>query len=362
MTNLEAWVALSCLDEIGHTTIKRLITVYDNPEAVFEASMNDLRSIEGISERKAKKIKEFSDWKGINKKTRRLVENGVRIITFRHAEYPAPLRQIDSSPAILYVMGDLKDEDRFAIAVVGPRKPTPYGGMVAERLSSELGESGFTIVSGMARGIDTIAHTFAIKAGARTIAVLGSGIDVPYPPENRGLMKKISDSGYVVSEFGPGTRPLKENFPPRNRIISGLSLGVLVVEATLKSGSLITANYALEQNREVFAVPGNINSPNSAGTNELIKRGAKLIQGTSDIIEELAPMLKGFIKRREKIIPDLTEDEKKLCDILSGEPLHIDMISRGAALSQPRLLALLLDLELKGVVRQAEGKRFYLAQ
>ncbi len=362
MTSLEAWVALSCLNEIGHATIKRLITVYDSPEAVFEASMKDLCSIEGISERKAMKIKEFSDWKDINKKTKRLVDNNVRVITFRHAEYPAPLRQVDSSPAILYVMGDIKDEDRFAIAVVGPRKPSPYGGMVAERLSAELGESGFTIVSGMARGIDTIAHTFAIKAGARTIAVLGSGIDVPYPPENRGLMKKISDSGYVVSEFGPGTRPLKENFPPRNRIISGLSLGVLVVEATLKSGSLITANYALEQNREVFAVPGNINSPNSAGTNELIKKGAKLIQGTSDIIEELAPMLKGFIKRREKIIPDLTEDEKKLCDILSGEPLHIDMISRCAALSQPRLLALLLDLELKGVVRQAEGKRFYLAQ
>lgn len=362
MTSLEAWIALSGLNEIGHATIKRLITVYGNPEAVFEASMKDLCSIGGISERKAKSIKEFSDWKGIKEQTKRLGENGVRVITFRHPEYPAPLRQIDSSPAILYVMGDMKDEDRFAIAVVGPRKPTPYGGMVAERLSTELGESGFTIVSGMARGIDTIAHTFAIKAGARTVAVLGSGIDVPYPPENRGLMKKISDSGFVVSEFAPGTRPLKENFPPRNRIISGLSLGVLVVEATLKSGSLITANYALEQNREVFAVPGNINSLNSAGTNELIKRGAKLIQGTSDIIEELAPMLKGFIKRREKVIPDMTEEEKNLCDILSGEPLHIDIISRGAALPQPKLLALLLNLELKGVVRQAEGKRFYLAQ
>jgi DNA processing protein len=282
------------------------------------------------------------------------------VVTFRDADYPSMLRQTEDGPVLLYVKGSIQEEDKFAIAIVGSRKLSPYGKLVTERLSSELSRSGFTIVSGMARGIDTVAHTNSITSGGRTIAVLGSGIDRAYPPENRGLMERIAASGYVASEFPCGTEPNKENFPRRNRLISGLSMGVVVVEAAAGSGALITAGSALEQNREVFAVPGNITSPNSAGTNELIKKGAKLIQKSDDIIEELTPMLRGYIKTKNKLKADVTEEEKKLCDILTGEPVHIDTLSRELSLSPAAALATLLGLEIKGIVRQSDGKRFYL--
>ncbi|MDP2279850.1 MAG: DNA-processing protein DprA, partial [Nitrospirota bacterium] len=244
---------------------------------------------------------------------------------------------------------------------VGSRKYSPYGKLAAEKLSSELSSMGFTIVSGMARGIDTLAHTAAINSGGRSIAVLGSGIDVPYPPENRGLMEKLSGSGYVISEFPPGTPPERENFPKRNRIISGLSLGVLVVEATADSGSLITASCALEQGKEVFAVPGNINSANSKGTNDLIKKGAKLVQNAEDVIEELAPVLKGYIRTREKANIELSVEEKRLCDIMTAEPKHVDMLSRESKMPAQKVLGILLSLELNGIAKQAEGKKFFLA-
>jgi DNA processing protein len=219
---------------------------------------------------------------------------------------------------------------------------------------------GFTIVSGMARGIDSISHKGALRAGGRTFAVLGSGLDIPYPSENRGLMDKIEDCGCVISEFPPGTPPDKENFPRRNRIISGLSLGILVIEATSDSGSLITAGYALEQGREVFAVPGNVTSPASEGTNELIKRGAILTRKAADVMEELAPVLKGFMRSREKLKIEVTDEEKNLCNFLSGEPKHIDSISRECGLSTSKVLELLLGLELKGAIRQTAGNRFLL--
>jgi len=196
--------------------------------------------------------------------------------------------------------------------------------------------------------------------GGRTIAVLGSGIDRAYPPENRGLMERIAASGYVASEFPLGTEPNKENFPRRNRLISGLSMGVVVVEAASGSGALITARAALEQNREVFAVPGNITAQNSAGSNDLIKKGAKLVQKADDIIEELAPMLRGFVKAKVKLTVEITDEERRLCDILTGEPLHIDALSRALSLSPAKALATLLNLEMKGVVKQTDGKRFYL--
>lgn len=362
MSSLDSWIALSLVPEVGNITFKRLLAVYENPEAIFNASLKDLSHIAGMSEKKAANIKNFSDWAGVKKQVDHIRETGVTVITCKSREYPERLKQIDNAPNVLYVKGTLTDEDKFTIAIVGPRKPTYYGRAVAEKLSEELASSGFAVVSGMARGIDTVAHLSALKAGGRTIAVLGSGIDVPYPPENRGLMQKISEAGYVVTEFPLGTKPLKENFPARNRLISGLSLGVLVVEAGRKSGSLITAECALEQNREVFAVPGNINSPNSSGANDLIKKGAKLVQGIDDIIEELAPALKGFINNRDRLKAELTSEEKQVCDILTGEPVHIDTISRGLSMPSSKTLALLLGLELKGAARQTDGKRFYLVQ
>lgn len=357
--------------EIGNITFRKLLSIYGNPEAVFDASIKELSSINGVSKSKAKNIKNFSGWNGVEKQLKLLHQSNARVVTYNSPDYPVMLRQIEDAPAVLYVKGTIADEDKFAVAIVGSRRSTPYGRLVAERFSSELSGSGFTIVSGMARGIDTVAHVTSIKSGGRTIAVLGSGLDKYYPPENRDLMEKIAGSGYVVSEFPFGTEPNRENFPRRNRLISGLSLGVIVAEAAIESGALITASSALEQNREVFAVPGNITSPNSAGTNDLIKKGAKLIQKSDDIIEELAPMLKGFVRAREGIkgvhggtqcLHALTDEEKKLCDILTGEPVHIDMISRELCLPPAKTLALLLNLELKGLVRQTDGKRFYLWQ
>jgi len=246
------------------------------------------------------------------------------------------------------------------VAVVGSRKPTPYGAAVAHGMAKELSAIGLTVVSGLARGIDTAAHTGALISG-RTIAVMGSGLDVPYPPENKGLMERISADGFVMTEFPPGTKPLKENFPRRNRLISGLSMGVLIVEAGADSGALITARHARAQGKEVFSVPGNISSPASTGTNELIRGGAKVVVSAKDILKELAPVLKGFIKSEKKAKIEITEEEKALCDILSGEPVHVDEILRAAGMPPQKALPVLLGLELKGVIRQMEGKRFYLA-
>ncbi|MBI4685152.1 MAG: DNA-protecting protein DprA [Nitrospirae bacterium] len=360
MSDLKYWIALTEVPDIGPVTARKLLAVYKKPEDIFSASQKELRSVEGISARKAKNLKEYSGWESIERQIKKLENKGIRVVTLRSDDYPEAFREIEDTPLILYVKGNIERDDRYAVAVVGSRKLTPYGQFVAEKLSSELSSIGMTIVSGMARGIDTAAHKAAINSGGRSIAVLGSGIDVPYPPENKILMDKIANSGYVMSEFPPGTQPERENFPRRNRLISALSLGVLVVEATADSGSLITANYAMEQGKEVFAVPGNINSKNSEGTNTLIKNGAKLVQTMEDIIEELALVLRGFIKSKVKSKIVLSDEEKRVCDIMTPEPKHIDMLSRESGMPASKLLGILLHLELKGVVKQVEGKKFYL--
>jgi DNA processing protein len=362
MPNLESWVALSMVHGIGVATYRKLISVYGSPEAVFCAPLAELAKMDGVGEKKARNIKGFDAWKGVETHSAGLERIGGRIITFKDPEYPTMLRQVENAPVVLYTKGNVIDEDRFAVALVGSRGPTSYGRVVAEKMSSELAAAGFTIVSGMARGIDSFAHRGALAAGGRTIAVLGCGLDKPYPPENMDLMEKIAANGCVLSEFPLGTPPNREHFPARNRLISGLSLGVVVVEATKESGSLITARHALEQNREVFAVPGNITSRNSHGTNELIQNGAKLVQRAEDIIGDLAPMLKGFVRAKERVKVETDEEEKRLCDILTGEAVHVDVIARTLSASPSKVLALLLSLELKGIVRQAEGKRFYLVQ
>ncbi|MEK7683714.1 MAG: DNA-processing protein DprA, partial [Nitrospirota bacterium] len=334
---------------------------YKKPEAVFKAPYKELANIRGIGPAKAKNIKGYSRWERIDNQLEKLDATGIKIISFSNKDYPETLKNIEDAPIALYIKGTIQKEDRYAVAIVGSRKYSSYGKLAAEKLSSELSSMGFTIVSGMARGIDTLAHTAAINSGGRSIAVLGSGIDVPYPPENRGLMEKLAASGCVISEFPPGTPPERENFPKRNRIISGLSLGVLVVEATADSGSLITASCALEQGKEVFAVPGNINSVNSKGTNDLIKKGAKLVQSAEDVIEELAPILKGYIRTREKANIELSVEEKRLCDIMTAEPKHVDMLSRESKMPAQKVLGILLSLELNGIAKQAEGKKFFLA-
>jgi len=361
MSDPKFWIALSDVPDVGPVTAKKLLAIYKKPEAVFKAPYKELANIRGIGTAKAKNIKGYSEWGKIDAQLKKLDATGIKIITFSDKDYPETLKNIEDAPIVLYIKGTIQKEDRYAVAVVGSRKYSSYGKLAAEKLSSELSSMGFTIVSGMARGIDTLAHTAAVKSGGRSIAVLGSGIDVPYPPENRGLMEKLSGSGCVISEFPPGTLPERENFPKRNRIISGLSLGVLVVEATADSGSLITATYAVEQGKEVFAVPGNINSANSLCTNDLIKKGAKLVQSAEDVIEELAPVLRGYIRTREKANIELPVEEKRLCDIMTAEPKHVDMLSRESKMPAQKVLGILLSLELKGIAKQAEGKKFFLA-
>jgi len=358
-------IALSRAKEIGASTLKTLIEHFGSPSNVFGADIKEIKSVPHIGEKRAKALEEairgFS-LKNILSEIDSLRARNINILTYFDKDYPQQLKEIPSPPLVLYIKGEIRPEDRFAIAVVGSRRPTHYGHSVAEKLSEELSSMGLTIISGLARGIDTASHIASLRSGGRTIAVLGSGIDVPYPPENKGLMQRIIASGAVISEFPPESGPSKETFPQRNRIISGLSLGVLVVEASRDSGALITASHAIEQGREVFAIPGSIYSETSGGTNELIKKGAKIVTSAKDIVEELSPLLKGFIKvSKERVRAEVSSEEKAICDILSGEPVHVDEILKTSGLSAQKALALLLELELKGIVRQAEGKRFYLA-
>ena len=362
MSDLQYWLALHSLPEIGPVYARKLLSVFKRPENIFSASIKELMLAEGIGAKRARKIAGFDQWKQIEDEIAGAEKNGIRLVSLGDSSYPSLLRRIPDAPLILYIQGEFQDSDRFAVAMVGSRGATPYGIQMAEKISSNLARMGITVVSGMARGIDTVCHKGALSAGSRTIAVLGCGIDITYPPENGGLKRAIASSGVVVSEFPPGTLPIRENFPRRNRIISALSLGVIVVEATLDSGSLITVGYALDQNREVFAVPGNVTSRYSKGTNYLIKKGARLVESADEVIEELGPQLKGILKEEQlkdpKTLPDMTDDERKLFGHLSSEPRHIDTIIRDIKMPTPKALSVLLSLELKGIVRQSEGKQF----
>ena len=361
MSDIRYWIGLSLVPEIGPITARQLLAFAGTPEHIFSANLDDLASVHGLTRTRAKNIRDFSLWDDVDRQVKAMEKRGISAVCYGSPSYPDALNEIPDAPVVLYIKGTYQQDDRFGIAVVGSRRYSPYGEAVTQKISGELAAAGFTVISGMARGIDTFAHRSALSSGGRTIAVLGSGLDVFYPAENKGLMEKIAASGCVMSEFPLGTRPNRENFPRRNRLISGLSMGVLVVEAAEGSGSLITASIALEQNREVFAVPGNITAKNSAGTNMLIRQGAKMVLQTEDIIEELAPALRGFIRNETKRTADLSSEEQGLCSCLTREPRHIDTISREIGLPVHRILDILLSLELKGVIRQTDGKRFYLA-
>src|SRR5437879_3980177 len=283
--------------------------------------------------------------------------------------YPELLRAIHDPPAVLYCDGSVEPGDRQAVAIVGSRQATPYGLRITETLAGELSALGFTIVSGFARGIDAAAHRAALAAGGRTIAVLGCGLDVDYPPGHASLHAEIAGSGAVLTEFAPGTAPFATNFPRRNRIISGLALGVVVVEAAEDSGSLITARLALEQGREVFAVPGSIDAPTSRGPHGLLKQGAKLVETVDDIVEELLPQLDRPLQtlKSEPIaaLPEhveLSPSERTVLDLISREPLHLDDLTERSRLTTPAVAGILLGLELKALVKQLPGQRYCLAR
>ena len=355
------WLALSLTPGVGSIFIKRLLDRFQTPEAVFRAPIKELLEIEGLGEKVAREIQRGPLEKAVEKELVLLKEAGGKMITLRDEDYPMRLKDIYDPPALLYVRGELRREDELAIAIVGSRKTSPYGRWFTEKIGQDLARHGVTVVSGMARGIDSVAHMGALQGGGRTIAVLGCGVDVIYPSENRNLFHQIIEHGAVLSEFPMGSPPEGGHFPRRNRIISGLSIGVVIVQASAESGSLITAGYALEQGREVFAVPGNVGAEGSRGTNQLIKEGAKLVESTEDILEEILPQWKRekeMLPKAETPLPDLSEEEMLLYRLLGESPLHIDAIIRESQLDPGRVSGLLLNLELKGLISQWPGKCF----
>lgn len=311
----------------------------------------------GVSPRVISEITSFSWREYAEQELTTAREADVAIIIADDAAYPPALKNTADPPLFLYVKGDLRQED--GIAIVGTRKPTHYGLTVTHRIAYELASAGLTVVSGLARGIDTQAHRGALAAQGRTIAVLGCGIDVAYPPENKDLMEDIRRSGAVVTEYPFGTQPESGYFPARNRIISGLSRGTVIVEAAEDSGSLITAKYAKEQGRKLFAVPGNIGSANSRGTNSLIREGAVLVERTQDILQDLKIKTTGNKPVGASLdLPSLTEDEEPVFRQITNEPKHIDVLMKESSTTPAKISGALVTLELKGLVRQLPGKYY----
>jgi DNA processing protein len=369
MQDVEAkkyWIALNMVPGVGAITYKKLLNAFGSPEQVFSASPAMLKRIPGIGEKAVQNILNFGFPDRVKQELEAIAKHQVHVMTWADKDYPEKLKDIFDPPPILYLKGHHVQPHDIMIAVVGSRKASTYGRTTAEKLCSELALKGMTVVSGMARGIDSAAHRGALKAGGRTIAVMGCGIDVIYPPENTVLYEEIVEKGTIISELPMHTKPDRGNFPARNRIISGMSLGTVVVEAGLQSGALITADTALEQGREVFAVPGNINSASSRGTNRLIKQGATLVEQAEDILHALSlPIARELTESQpelplaeKKPLPDLTQDEQRIYALIDQHPLHIDDITVRAQLPSGTVSAILLMLEMKNVIRQLAGKMF----
>lgn len=345
---------------IGPARLDRLVAYFGDLHAAWHAPADELRAA-GLDQRTitafARTRREL-DVEGI---FQRLTDNGIRVVTRDDTQYPPLLRQTTNPPYLLYARGTLADADRWAVAVVGTRQASTYGKDATRSIVAELAAAGVTTVSGLALGIDAIAHAAALASGGRTLAVLGSGVDQLYPLQNRQLGLSIINQGAIISEYPPGTMPTPTNFPPRNRLISGLSLGVLVVEAASRSGALITADFALEQGRDVFAVPGNIFSLRSGGTHDLIRNGALLVRNADDVLEALN--LQSATVQQEVVaaVPD-TAEEAALLRLVEHEPCHIDAIQRQSDLPMPVVSATMALLELKGLVRQTQGMQYVLAR
>jgi len=367
MENILPWLALKNVSGIGNHFYKCLIETFHTPDRVFKASKDDLAAVFGINHHLINNIKNYKITDDLKKEIERIKKNGCRIISLNDSEYPPLLHHIHDPPPILYVKGKLRDTEK-SIAVVGSRSASSYGIAMAKRLCRELSSYGLPIVSGMARGVDTAAHHGALNESGGTMAVLGSGLGIVYPPENMRLFKEIVKNGAVISEFPILEKPHAYNFPARNRIIAGITLGTVVVEAARKSGSLITARLAGEQGREVFAVPGNINSSKSAGTHNLIKQGAKLVSCAQDVIEEFHQLYKVIeekafsneTSKTEKVRSQLNRDESRIYKILEPYPMHIDIICKKSEMTVGKLSGILLSLELKGMVKQNPGKYFLI--
>ncbi len=360
-------LALSTISGLGPIRINKLLNYFTNASSIWSASESNLQKVSGIGSL-AKKIVKQREKFDIDKLLNNLRMNKIEYITLFDKKYPDSLKNIYDPPPVLFYKGKL-NFDYPAISIIGSRRCTTYGKKVAEKMAYRLANRGITVISGMARGIDTRGHIGALKAKGRTIAVLGSGLDIVYPSENKDLFEEIQKQGIVLSEYPPGVQPLSGNFPQRNRIISGLSIGVLVVEAANRSGSLITANMALEQGREVFAIPGNIDRPQSKGTNKLIINGAKMVTKVEDIIEEIYLYKSSNEKNRnnkkdsnkelKQCYPELNTEEKEVLNLFEKEvDLTIEQLIKLTDKSPASINTILLKLELKGIISRGAGKKY----
>jgi len=356
MDDKRFWVGLTLVRGIGAVRLQALMDHFGNAADAWQGSSDELRAA-GLGAKVIERLLEARKTIDLDQLWDKIIAQGIQILTWEDELYPPRLKEIQQPPPVLYVRGEVLPEDHFAVSIVGTRRVTPYGRQVAEELSAFLAANGVTVVSGLARGVDAVAHSAALKAGGRTIAVLGSGVDRIYPPENHALAEQMITRGALISDYPVGTAPEAANFPPRNRIISGLSLAVVVVEAGETSGALITAGFAAEQGREIFAVPGSILAPQSKGTNRLIQNGALPLLTPADLLQALNLTRVGAQKSARKILP-ADEVEAQLMNMLGNEPMHVDEIRSQTGLPVERVSAALVMMELKGMVRQVGGMNY----
>ena len=361
MEDPKYWLGFNLIKGIGPAKVQALLDYFGSLAAAWQANEAQLQKI-GLDKRAIRTFLTSRPKLDLNQQMAALQKANIKLLTWESPNYPRYLREIPTAPPVLYQAGDILEIDQWAVAVVGTRRLTAYGRQVTRELVSGLVRNNITVVSGLARGIDAIAHKTALEAGGRTLAVLGSGIDCIYPPENRTLAKEIMNGqGAILSEYALGVQPEAKNFPPRNRVISGLSMGVVVVEAGQKSGALITTNYAVDQNREVFAVPGPINSPASKGPNKLIQEGAKLVTSVDDILEELNLQMVPERTAVQMALPESAE-EALLLSHLSSQPIHVDDLCRSTEMPSAMVSSTLTLMELKGMVQQVGGMNYVLAR
>jgi DNA processing protein len=360
MDELRYWIGFNVVKGIGPVKVRALLDHFGSLRAAWAAAAPDLKAA-GLDQRSLNSLLAARAQVDLDAVLRRLEQMGLQVLTWDDEAYPANLRHIAQPPPVVYVKGTLLPSDEWAVALVGTRQASAYGREVARQLSAGLAGSSVTVVSGLARGIDAIAHRAALEAGGRTIAVLGSGLDHIYPPEHKALADEIAQAGAVISDYALGTQPESANFPPRNRLISGLAKGVVIVEADITSGALITAEFAAEQGRDVFAVPGSILQRSCRGTNKLIQDGARPVLGVTDVLEALNMTLVTEHKDARTVLP-VDPTEQKLLNCLAAEPKHVDDIGEQLNLPIAQITGTLALMELKGLVRQMGGMNYMAAR
>lgn len=360
LPEIRSWLRFSKL-ELAPKRAVALVDHFGGPDAIFAASLSQLRSVEGLTGRAIEKILS-PEPPSLDKDLEAIQEKEIDLLPICSDAYPSNLRQISDPPVVLFVRGELTESDRFSVAIVGSRRASIYGRSMSEKMSKDLANGGLTVISGGARGIDAAAHGGALAVGGRTIVVLGCGIDKVYPPEHVELFNRVTGSGAVVSEYAPGTPPEAWRFPARNRIISGLSLGLLVLQAPVGSGALITARYAYEQGKDVFALPGNVDDPRNQGCHDLIRDGAVLVESAEHIMMELGidPEMKKTAQASIQL-ESFNDDERKLIEILSLQPKHVDQVIKESGLPSHKVSCTLTMLEMRGVVKRVPGNSYVRA-